>query len=51
MRIIDLLKKEAVVLGTSAESKDEAINKLISLHEKAGNLTDVEQYKKDILAR
>ena len=51
MRIIDLLKKEAVVLGTSAASKDEAINKLISLHEKAGNLTDVEQYKKDILAR
>lgn len=51
MRIIDLLKKEAVVLGTSAASKEEAINKLISLHEKAGNLTDVEQYKKDILAR
>ena len=51
MRIIDLLKKEAVVLGTSVASKDEAINKLISLHEKAGNLTDVEQYKKDILAR
>lgn len=51
MRIIDLLKPEAVVLGTSAASKEEAINKLIGLHEKAGNLTDAEQYKKDILAR
>lgn len=51
MRIIDLLKQEAVVLGTSAASKEEAINKLIGLHEKAGNLTDAEQYKKDILAR
>ena len=51
MKIIDLLKKEAIELNTSVGTKEEAIDKLISLHEKAGNLTDKEAYKKAILAR
>lgn len=51
MRITDLLKKEAVLLHASATDKQTAIDTLISLHEKAGNLTDVAQYKADILAR
>lgn len=51
MKIIDLLKKEAIELNTSASSKQEVIDKLISLHEKAGNLSDVSAYKQAILAR
>ena len=51
MRIIDLLKKEAIQLNTSASDKQNAIDILVSLHEKAGNLNDPAQYKADILAR
>lgn len=51
MRIIDLLKKEAVQLNTSAFDKQNAIDILVSLHEKAGNLKNAAQYKADILAR
>ena len=51
MRIIDLLKASAIELGVSVASKDEAIDKLISLHSGAGNLADVEKYKEAILAR
>lgn len=51
MRIIDLLKKDAIELNTSVASKNDAIDKLIALHEKAGNLVDVNAYKEAILAR
>ena len=40
MKIIDLLKKDAIALNVSLTDKEEAIDKLISLHEKAGNLAD-----------
>ena len=36
MRITDLLKSTAIELNVSVASKDEAIDKLIALHEKAG---------------
>ena len=51
MRIIDLLKTDAIELNTSAASKSEAIEKMVSLHQKAGNLNDAEAYTKAILAR
>lgn len=51
MRIIDLLKADAIELNTSAATKSEAIDKLVSLHEAAGNLSDVAAYKEAILAR
>ena len=51
MRITDLLAPEAVELGVSVASKPEAIDKLISLHDGAGNLRDVEAYREAILAR
>lgn len=51
MKIIDLLKKDAIELNTSVASKNDAIDKLIALHEKAGNLVDVNAYKEAILAR
>ena len=51
MRIIDLLKADAIELNSSVKSKAEAVDKLIALHKKAGNLTDVNEYKKAILER
>ena len=51
MRIIDLLKRDAIELNTSVASKDEAIDKLVLLHDAVGNLADVDTYKQSILAR
>ena len=51
MRISDLLKATTVKTGVQISSRDEAIDMLIDLHEKAGNLKDKSQYKEDILAR
>ena len=51
MRITDLLKSNAIELNVSLTTKDAAIDKLIALHEKAGNLTDAAKYKEDILQR
>ena len=51
MRITDLLAPKAVELGVSVASKPAAIDKLIALHEGAGNLRDVEAYRAAILAR
>ena len=44
MRIKDLLKVEAIELGVSAANKEAAIDKLVALHDKVGNLADVEGY-------
>ena len=51
MKITDLLKKESIITRTQVASREEAIDLLISLHEKAGNLNDREAYKESILAR
>ena len=51
MRITDLLKKESISLNRVLASKSDAIDALIELHEKAGNLNDKDAYKKAILAR
>lgn len=51
MRIIDLLKPEAITLGLDISTKDDAINALIGLHAAAGNLKDKDAYKEAILAR
>ncbi|MFZ2756889.1 MAG: fructose-specific PTS transporter subunit EIIC [Atopobiaceae bacterium] len=51
MRITDLLKPEAVKLGAKAKDKADAINQLVTLMEKEGNITDAAVYKKDVLAR
>lgn len=51
MRIIDLLKSESISLGRELGSKAEAIDALVELHDKAGNLNDVAAYKQAILAR
>lgn len=51
MRITDLLKQSAVELNVSLNSKSAAIDKLVSLHEKSGNLTNAKEYKDGILKR
>lgn len=51
MRIVDLLSKDSIEIGVKVASKPDAIEKLISLHEKAGNLKDVAEYRAAILAR
>lgn len=51
MRITDLLKKSSIALNITAENKTAAIDRLVSLHEKSGNLSDAKSYKNDILAR
>ena len=51
MRITDLLKKQSITLGVSVKDKGEAIDKLVELHEKSGNLSNAAAYKEGILAR
>lgn len=51
MRITDLLRKESIELNTSVNSKNDAIDKLVSLQIKGGNISDAEAYKKGILTR
>lgn len=51
MRITDLLRAEGIQLHASPSDKSSAIDLLVDLHEKAGNISDKAQYKKDIWAR
>lgn len=51
MRIVDLLKKESIMLNAAPKSKAEAIDMLVDLQVKGGNIADKEEYKKGILAR
>ncbi|HJC31953.1 MAG TPA: fructose-specific PTS transporter subunit EIIC [Candidatus Anaerobutyricum faecale] len=51
MRIVDLLKKEAVVLNADVSTKDQMLDLLIDLHSKVGNISDKAKFKKGILKR
>ena len=51
MRITDLLRAEGIQLRAAPSDREQAIDLLVALQDKAGNLTDPEQYKRDILAR
>ena len=51
MRIVDLLNKESIMLGGSPQNKSEAIDMLVELQVKGGNIADKDEYKKGILAR
>ena len=51
MRITDLLKKNGIALNVNVSDKSAAINKLVSLHEKCGNLKDTAAFKEGILKR
>lgn len=51
MRIVDLLKPEAIRLNQSLADKPEAIERLIALHESVGNIADKEVFREEILKR
>lgn len=51
MRIIDLLSKDRILLGASAQTKEQAIDQMVELQAKSGSLKDKEAYKQAILAR
>ena len=51
MRIRDLLKPEGIKLGGSATSKMDAINQMVDLMYKEGNISDKEKYKAAVIAR
>ncbi len=51
MRITELLKKDAILLGAAPKDKNEAIDILVGLHDKVGNITNKAQYKAGILER
>lgn len=51
MRITDLLKEESIELNGQVSSKLEAINAMVELMAKSGNIADKEEYRKCVLAR
>lgn len=51
MRITELLKKEGIALGVSLDSKDAAIDFMVDLHHKSGNISDKATFKEGILKR
>ncbi len=51
MRITELLKKDSVSLGVKVNSKDAAINYLVDLHARVGNITDKAVFKEGIVKR
>lgn len=51
MRITDLLKSESIALGKKPADKESAIRQLADLMAASGNLSDKEQYLKDVFAR
>ena len=46
MRITNLLDKNAIMLNAGISDKNEAINALIEMHDKAGNLSDKENIER-----
>lgn len=51
MKITDLLKSSSVDVDVTVNSKDDAIDHLVNLMDKQGNLTDIKEFKQGILAR
>lgn len=51
MRITDLLDERSILLDGKAESKKEALDKMVDLMKAGGKLADVEAYRKGVYAR
>lgn len=51
MKIVELLKKESIMLNVSPKNKFEAIDILVELQTKGGRISDKEKYKQAIWAR
>lgn len=51
MKITDLLKRESVELSGTPESKGQAIDQMVELMAKGGNINDLQRYKEGVLKR
>ena len=51
MKISELIDKNGIQLNVELNNQEEAIDKLIKLHETVGNISDVVEFKKAILER
>ena len=51
MKITDLLKRESVELSRTPESKGQAIDQMVELMAKGGNINDLQRYKEGVLKR
>ncbi len=51
MRITELLKPEGIALGVQLDSKESAIDFMVDLHDKSGNISDKAEYRRGIVAR
>ena len=51
MKVIDLLKENAITLNMAPSSKEELYDKLIDMHCAVGNVSDKEAFKRDIAKR
>ena len=51
MKITDLLSKDGISINANVADQDAAIEKLVELHSKVGNLSDAYAFKDAILAR
>ena len=51
MRIRDLLSKESIKLGGSAENKQDVLNQMVDLMAKSGKIADIDTYRKGVFAR
>lgn len=51
VKVIDLLKENAITLNMAPSSKDELYDKLIEMHCAVGNVSDKEAFKRDIAKR
>lgn len=51
MRITDLLSENSIELNVNVGSKVDAIDKLLELLGNSGNISDINEYKKGVLAR
>lgn len=51
MRITDLIKSTGIALNVSVDDKNDAINKLVSLHKISGSFSDADKFKAEILNR
>lgn len=51
MRITDLLQTSSIAIGVKPIDKDEALDRLVSLHNESGSLNDPEEFKRAIYRR
>ena len=45
MRIVDLMKKEGIALGVNPADKEAAIDIMVDLQDKSGNINNAKTYK------